>query len=361
MDIARSLALRTRGFLAINLPAPAPRHNGWFAWLTAPPDGDISEATWFIDGSAVDGPHNATISFGFGIAVIASNGQLLAYGWGAPPEWITDVPGTEGWALHIVARSNPAMPKVITDCLGLVVALGKGPHDAARACRPLARLWGMIFACTETIVPTYTEADRVVWMPSHCTRAAAGQRIKSNGLPITQLEWRGNRLVDHLAKAAALLGRAPGSTRQELGLAARAVAHCAALVGMTSWAANNCPYTTTRADGTVVTQLRRDSEPPQSVKVGSPTGTGTKHGEGVAKVIVKKSVNSLPTPSPTCRAVATASAAAARTEAELLADARFQRSWIRDMAAKDLKPRAGPTAAERLDQLRRRVLARHDN
>ena len=359
LDQARGLALRTRGFLAIHLPIRPPCPDGWMDWVMPLPDEDLHDATWFIDGSAVDGPSKPTIRFGFGIAVVGHDGRLLAYAWGAPPDWVTDVPGTEGWAMYMVAKINPALPRLTTDCLGLVTALARGPDDAARADRPLARLWRLIFGHTAAVVPGFAAADRVVWMPAHCTRDAARFAVQSNGEKVSLLDWRANNLVDHLARAAASRNRAPAGDRRCLELATRAGGHCAARVGATSWAANHSPHTTTRADGSTVTLLCRDSEPPPAAKVGHPTGTGSR----------RRRPASAP-PEPTAAAhcggkggipAASESAAACRTtkaELALLADARWHRTWLTDMHAKRLLPLAGPSATQRMDAMRERVRAR---
>ena len=84
LDQPRSLALRTRGFLAIRLPTCPPRPDGWLEWILPVPYRDLQHATWYIGGSAVDGPNKSTIRFGFGICVVDENSFLLACAWGAP-------------------------------------------------------------------------------------------------------------------------------------------------------------------------------------------------------------------------------------------------------------------------------------
>jgi len=355
---SRGQFLKTRGVLAIHAPITAPAADGWCRWLKELPDIDMTNTVWFIDGSGIDGPSKITMRFGFGIAVATLEGDLIGYAYGAPPSWIRDVPGTEGWALHLVARMNHSLPRIITDCLGLVTMLGRGPEDATRACRPLARLWGMIFACTGTVVPAYSPEDKFIWMPSHCTLAAARFTLKSNGQPVSVLEWRGNRLVDLLAKAAARMNRVPQDVRSYIMAANRAVEYSAAMIGTTSWAANHSPYTTALPDGTVVTKLCRDSNPPPAAKVGIPTGTGKKRSTPtLGASSATPQVPTVAAPSkvpPTPKAIRVAASKAERIERELLQEARFQRTWHQDLAAKDLKPTTGPTGAERLAALRQR-------
>ena len=55
----------------------------------------------------------------------------------------------------------------------------------------------------------YLPNTRVVWMPAHRPQSSIGHAMKSNGHPINALDWRANRLVDALAKMAAMLDSAP--------------------------------------------------------------------------------------------------------------------------------------------------------
>ena len=51
------------------------------------------------------------------------------------------------------------------------------------------------------------------WMPAHTAEGSIGRVTTSDGTMLTALEWRANRLVDALAKSAAVPNRLQGSTR----------------------------------------------------------------------------------------------------------------------------------------------------
>ena len=63
--------------------------------------------------------------------------------------------------------------------------------------RPLARVNAMVMSALED-----TELDKVVWMPAHKSKQAAGQFRCSNGEWITWNDIRGNAEADKLAKLA---------------------------------------------------------------------------------------------------------------------------------------------------------------
>ncbi len=76
----RARMLQTRGLLVLRVPAPMPRQEGLFEWLMpldlANPQSD--SATWHFDGSLLDGKIVSLRVTGFGIAITAENGDLLA-------------------------------------------------------------------------------------------------------------------------------------------------------------------------------------------------------------------------------------------------------------------------------------------
>ena len=56
-----------------------------------------------------------------------------------------------------------------------------------------------------------TAVDKVVWMPAHKSKQAAGQFRCSNGDPITEADIRGNAEADMLATLAVQQHRADSS------------------------------------------------------------------------------------------------------------------------------------------------------
>ena len=205
----------------------------WLAGGTDIPQG----ATWYIDGSLFDEARSFARRTGFGVVVVSEAGQLVACGNGIPPAWVKDAAGAELWAFYVVLRMNAEVPRVVTDCLGILEALRGSPQNAAGPSKMLARTWGMI---ASTLDGSFYDARvRTVWMPAHQPSRAIGCVKDSNGKPITSIMWRANRLVDVLAKNAASKDRLPKWVVCKAANAAKLVQHHAARIGYVTHAANN--------------------------------------------------------------------------------------------------------------------------
>jgi len=367
----RRLALATRGMLGMWIPRPPSDPNGWLRWLIGDPAELTGEARWYIDGSCFDiriPGHRAT---GFGILAVGEQGQVLAAAHGRPPEFVLNAPGAEAWALHIVLSHVAQPPMITTDCLGLISQLVRGFDDALSSRKPLARVWALIANSLDHAAPADWTHRRFRWMPAHKARSAIGTAFCSDGSPVTFLDWRANRLVDMLAKAAAARGRAPRALRSLLDVAAQAVEFSAALLGLTTHAANSYTTTEWRADGTAHTLTRRDAQPPAFLAKGRgqrPRATGPRPQQPLqrphpAAPASAQDEGERATLENNLRARLDHQKAAknrARQEAADRADAQEARAlaaWHRDQAAAPprQRPAGAPTAAERLEALRRRV------
>ena len=64
-------------------------------------------------------------------------------------------------------------------------------------------------------VATLAFKDKLVWLPAHKSSSAIGEAKLSNGVRLSSVDWRANRLVDMLARVAA--GHV-GCEREVLGL-----------------------------------------------------------------------------------------------------------------------------------------------
>jgi hypothetical protein len=159
-----------------------------------------SDLTWIIDGSAMNGRRNTLATFGFAIAIVAKDGSLLAWGSGIPPHWVDSAAGAETWALYKATQLSPWPPRVVTDCLGLVQTAEQGTFAATASRKQLARTWNMIANNLDGDIATLTRDKLLVWMPAHQSPDAINSAMKSNGVEVTSIEWRANRLVDALAK-----------------------------------------------------------------------------------------------------------------------------------------------------------------
>ena len=135
--------LQDRGLVVIRAAMPAkdlPESVQWQKWFES--DEQEADATWYIDGSLLDGPRTLTSATGAGYAAVSSHGALVAYGHGTPPPWATTIPAVEAWAFSVVLHNTLARRAVVTDCLGNVNILEKGEGWATEAKRPMARIWG---------------------------------------------------------------------------------------------------------------------------------------------------------------------------------------------------------------------------
>jgi len=249
-----------------------------------------------------------------------------------------------------------------------------GLEDATAARKPLARIWKLIASSLDYSVPRDWASKDFNWMPAHTSHAAVGVATRSDGRPVSYLDWRSNRLVDKVAKAAAARGRAPLAQRRLVAEAHQAVEFSAALLGLTTHAANNYLTTEWRADGSAHSLVRRDSQPPAFFARGRgtrPKATGPRAAPP-------------PPPAPQAPARAQRDADNARLEelhraqlehrkgakarakqaAEELEDAKEARalaSWHLERAAAQAPARQPerPSAAQRLEALRLRVRARN--
>ena len=155
-----------------------------FRWHTRP-DGPVS-GTVYTDGSARDGPLPELLRCGWSFIVIDDTGKIIAAAYGVPPPWITDIGGSEAWALYqAMLCTIPGSCRYWTDCYPVMTAVAKGP-DAGRDPRnPLARIHGMIHTAMEDTCP-----DIVGWMPAHLTSndVARGTATKSDGSLVTPMD-----------------------------------------------------------------------------------------------------------------------------------------------------------------------------
>ena len=261
----RARALQTRATLTVSIPIAEPQipTNGWH-WLSDPPDQDLENLTWVIDGSRRYASHWTLATTGCGVAVLDGDGKLIAYATATPPPWVKTAGAAEAWALLLTLRENPAPPKVITDCLALLHAARAGPAFAARAKNTDARIWKQISECTGGC---YRELlDALVWMPSHTSNSDGSSRIKSNGSAISTAEWRANQLADTLAKKGALVSPLREEADKLIKTAGETIRQSASRLGVVTHAANSHCVEGTREDGTKYLVLKRDSTPvPQAL------------------------------------------------------------------------------------------------
>ena len=326
------------------------------------PSEDLAEdAMWYIDGSLIDGSWAFAKRTGFGIVIVSSGGDLLAYGYGVPPAWVRDASGAEAWALAEALRWCPFMPKITTDCLNLVTTLRAGRAAATDARSPLARIWVDIFRALDDVEHLPQAMYPPLWMPSHGALHTIGATKKSIGYVVTAVDWRANRLVDLLAKKAAAETRVSAHALRLVADAADAVRYWMAKLGAVTHAANHFKLVTCLPDGTTTTTVKRDSAP-QKPRRGCPRSCSNTNDVDIAVSLPVRSADavSLAEVLPTIRKPSKIKARLQRQafDAECASELAFQNYWRANRQEKLLRPSKPGDARDRLQALRERVGAR---
>ena len=118
--------LKTTGLLTLRLPTIPNRAHDTLHWGQPPPQMIPPGTRWFIDGSQLFPRRRQLSTFGFGVAAVNKNGDLIAWGWGVPPNWCDSASAAEAWALCTVLRTAQEIPYVVTDCYGLLCTAARG-------------------------------------------------------------------------------------------------------------------------------------------------------------------------------------------------------------------------------------------
>jgi len=134
-----------------------------------------------------------------------------------------------------------------------------GTKAATHHSRPLARVWVRIAQILGVDVATLVIGGKLVWIPAHKSASAVGESKLSNGDRMSYVDWRANRLVDLLAKAAAEHLSSSRGVLNMLTSAEAAAAHAACCLGIVTHAANNHKVEALGEGGKVITKLLRDS------------------------------------------------------------------------------------------------------
>ena len=98
----------------------------------------------YTDGSRLDGPGPVVARNGWAFVVIDDDDTIIASAYGVPPDWITDIPGAEAWALYQAASLAEPGCTHFVDCEPCVRAVHIGPMACARDNNPLARIHGLM-------------------------------------------------------------------------------------------------------------------------------------------------------------------------------------------------------------------------
>ena len=99
----------------------------------------------------------------------------------------------------------------------------------------------------------------LTWGPAHTSWASLGSRLRSDGMPLTAVDWRANGIADAAAKMAAGRHRAPAYVRRHYNELVAAHRYGAAVAGVACREANNYKSMTTDAAGGLKIVTYRDS------------------------------------------------------------------------------------------------------
>lgn len=362
---ARRRTLHTRGLLAVRVPLPQARQDGWFHWLREPDCNNpaVNEATWYFDGSMQDGKYEVLRATGFGVAVVSPDGDLIGYGRGVPPQWCYTAAAAEAWALLEVLRNSATPPKMRTDCLSLLKTARAGAQLATAACRPLARIWVQISHVLDGDLSALERTNLLVWQPAHQSEQSIGQKRGSDGKKTTAVDWRANRLVDALAKSAAETVRAGKPTRYLLRSARVTCLHAACTLGRVTHAANNHKVDEVDEKGNTRTVTKRDSmdAPPRKPKTTAAKPPAEKPAPAAESEASKKKKLALERASQLLLEEPAAkrgrSAVSARNKRLREEDLERTRGIV-EVRASQLRPTSTEPAATIMERLRKRVKLR---
>jgi hypothetical protein len=338
--------LWTKARLVIKLPAPRSQHEGDFTWLvdpTAHPHAD--SATWYFDGSMLQGKWFQLRVTGFGIVVV-HQGSLLGYGFGSPPHWCLTAAAAEAWALATVLKASPTIPQMKTDCLSLIRAAESGSKAATAAKRPLARIWKGVGHTLDADINQIAKAERLGWVPAHQSLGMIGEKQLPDGTRLTAVDWRANRLADALAKRGAARFALPKDAQELLASGAAAVRYAAGILGRATWGANNCKVTKVDEQGNSSVVTVRDATPAPRVYA--------------TKAAAEPKAPKPPPPPKVFSHKAwvepkTASAAVATRKRRREASEERLRTRVQDIG-ESMRLRSGQSAVSRIAALRSRVL-----
>jgi len=199
-------------------------------------------------------------------------------------------------------------------------------------------------------------SGRLVWMPAHQTLAAVGERKLSSGQRLSHVDWRANRLVDALAKISAGEVSAMDSVRKLLDSAAAAAKHAAMLLGRVTHAANNHLVEVVGEDGCTSMRKVRDAiDAPRTSRQPRPApGTPAKPAQSATPAIAARAIRALPR----SRGASRSMPPLGRAARQRAADSAHTMRRVAEIGASLGATVGGTPASDRLDALRRQVVAR---
>ena len=328
----------------------------WHVWQIIP-----AGCVVYTDGSSFDAKLGLGLeALGWAFAAFDADGTLIAAAFGVPPKDVNTIQGAELWALKQALTFVPSPGAIYVDCKTVVDGIRRGHRWIYSSKRRYHQHWVSIFQALDA----GESAGKVVWVPAHISESRIGDVSCGDGTLLTEHMWRGNKLVDELAKRAAHTIKAPQDVVRNVVDRQVQAQELAVFVGQVTALANAWPGD----DG----GIRRDSTgKPQGTRrsfkkkrrVASVAGDGRSVG-GVAvpvdAMLSRLDVTALsrpsPTPSPWVARARNLRDAAARAEAQN--EASFSEWWRQSRDLRMAKASGAGSqrlsARERLDALRRR-------
>ena len=128
-----------------------------------------------------------------------------------PPPWITDIPGSEAWALLQAALVSEPGCGYLIDCKPCVKAMHIGVVEATRDNRPIDRVHALCHAALEGVPP-----EDIIWIPSNVKEGGCGSVLRADGFLLTEQDRKANAAADILAKRSVELHRVPLLIRRQI-------------------------------------------------------------------------------------------------------------------------------------------------
>ena len=216
---------------------PPPAAAATFHWLVKPvADAPSVRGKFYTDGSGLDGRLRPLGRLGWSFQARCPEGRILAAAHGLPPPWITDVPGSEAWALLQAAQVADVGSEFRIDCQEVVKAMHRGRTWATSAKRPLARVFNLVLTAADDFVP-----EAFVWMPAHTTQAHIGRVRLGDGSLLTYIDHCANDGADAHAKSAVEEHRVPLPVRRAHAERDERTTRMARWIGRVTYEANHRP------------------------------------------------------------------------------------------------------------------------
>ena len=245
---------------------------------------------------------------------------------------------------------------MFTDCKGVQDGLRRPEQQLVSAFSRLGRTWSMVLGALDHELGK--ASSRTVWVPAHisCARMMASPPLTSQGIALSWIQWRANRLADVLAKAAAARDRLPEKIFKWIKDAQQLHQHQAAVLGLATHAATHFERRVVDPHGQTVTHLIRDSAGQRPRR---PRTWRRYQPQQASQAIAPSAM------APRDMAERPPAPLGPRAKRRRLTQVYLQQRQISSarqvathLAATSLAPSAGPPASDRLAALRERIRAR---